>query len=649
MARGFRGFRRIAMVTQKVTEVTYNVDTGNARVEEVNEGESVLSPSFTPTKSGYSFVGWRLDTVASANVLVDKVAEGDTMTLYAVFRKKVTVTKYNGGTSASTESKYQYYNNATVANPSFTLTENTVSGWTAAGWTALADYTATVANGGSVTLSSNATYYSLYTQTITVTLYNNSTSPSYQTGTRKARAGSSWAYSNPSFTLNEASASGWTPMGWTAAANFTASVANGGSVTLAANATYYSLYAQTITVTYYNNSATPAYTSGTRYARAGGSWAYADPSFALAEAGVSGWSARGWSTSNVGNAGITYGNGATFTRNSNITLYSLYQRTVTLSYYGNGNTGGSTAAGTGVAYRNATGQGINASITVSSNGFSKTEYTFYRWALGSASGTQYKPGATYSSVSDATMYAYWLATTVNFGYTGGAQSFTAKAGVTYQLRVWGAQGGACSCNGCVASGGYGGYAIGNKAFASDTTLYVYVGGAGSNESAGYNGGGAGAHTGYPSGDGGYCGGGGGATHIATMNATLPSLASYASTILLAAGGGGGGGGYADFGSDGGRAGGAGGGTFDSSNLYQFGQGEAGGAYSADSPPVATWNGHRLCGGGGGGYYGGRTLYAWAGNGGNGGSGYVGGVTSGSMANGQREGHGYATITIASVA
>lgn len=471
--------------------VDYHVD-GNVVQQEVDEGQSILT--YTPTKSGWTFTGWREDNTASSSVLSEKVATGEPMAVYAVFQANVTVTYYNNSTTASSQTKQRYYNNGNVVNPTF----------------------------------------------------------------------------------------------------------------------------------------------------------------ALSQAGVTSWSARGWSTNNTGNAGITYNNGATFTRDSNITLYGLYQRTVTVSYNGNGATGGSTSSSTGTAYRNASGTGINASISIRANGFSKSNGTFYRWRTTSTGGTVYKAGATYSSVSDMTLYAYWLTTTVAFNYTGGMQSFTALANFTYTLKVYGAQGGG-------SAGGKGGYSTGRVKFTSNTALYIGVGQQGiqngSTLTGGYNGGGNGA---YGSSGGGS--GGGGATHIAKSNnrGVLANYNSYRTEVLLV---GGGGGGVATT-----ALGGSGGGTNGGNEHRQYapsgydgygGTQTAGGAKGASNASAGSFgkggnaytDGNRSAGGGGGGWFGGGGGYGgsiagYDGNGG-GGSGYIGGVTSGtgSTSNGQRSGNGYAEITI----
>ncbi len=118
---------------------------------------------------------------------------------------------YNNSTSASSTSRYRYYNNGNVANPSFTLTQAS-SSWTPRGWSTSNQGNAgiTYANGATFTRDSDITLYGLYQQTVTVTYYNNSTTASTTTGTRYwAPAGSI----NPSFTLTQAGISGLAALG----------------------------------------------------------------------------------------------------------------------------------------------------------------------------------------------------------------------------------------------------------------------------------------------------------------------------------------------------------------------------------------------------------------------------------------------------
>lgn len=89
----------------------------------------------------------------------------------------------------------------------------------------------------------------------------------------------------------------------------------------------------------------------------------------------------------------------------------------------------------------------------------------------------------------------------SFGFTGGAQSFTALKSGTYTLEVWGAEGG--------TNGGKGGYAKGNISLSAGEQLDLYVGGRGSDESStgitqagGWNGGGSSYGTIYGSATGG---------------------------------------------------------------------------------------------------------------------------------------------------
>ena len=108
--------------------VTYYVNTNTSYQEEVDSEASCLSPTtFTPTISGWTFVGWREDTTASGSVLSSKIMGDEPITLYAVFKRTLTATfNGNGATSGSVGTVYgtQYYNNNNYANPSITLPAN---------------------------------------------------------------------------------------------------------------------------------------------------------------------------------------------------------------------------------------------------------------------------------------------------------------------------------------------------------------------------------------------------------------------------------------------------------------------------------------------------------------------------------------------
>lgn len=264
--------------------------------------------------------------------------------------------------------------------------------------------------------------------------------------------------------------------------------------------------------------------------------------------------------------------------------------------------------------------------------------------------------------------------TLNYGYTGNVQTFTAPVAGTYTFKVWGAAGGNDT-----KAGGLGGYAEGKYNLNEGQSINIYVGGAGiagTNAAGGWNGGGR-------SGASGSSGSGGGASDIRVGGTAL-------SNRVIIAGGGGGGGASSAGGYGGGATGGAGGngatgGTQTAggsgTNAGALGQGghkggssqttntgwylavhasgcaNAGETHRTNSLSRCSACNH-TCGfasyvpetttvitndgaGGGGGYYGGGA--GNADNGGGGGSGYIGKVTNGTMQNGVRTGNGQVTI------
>lgn len=242
---------------------------------------------------------------------------------------------------------------------------------------------------------------------------------------------------------------------------------------------------------------------------------------------------------------------------------------------------------------------------------------------------------------------------LNCPYSGRIISVTLPKG-SYKLQVEGAQGSSLPSNynpyqGSVRGvGGKGGLSLATLELSESETLYLVVGGSGSNNQGGYNGGALGHKAG---------GAGGGASHVAFRTGLLADLSSYKNDVILVAGGGGGAQ-YCDGGSGGGancsgengplavggnsvnQAWGATGRGGTVSSGYAFGVGGSG----------ATGSDGLYGGSGGGGYFGGfgatSDISRVDDYGGGGGSGYAASfLKTISGQSGVRFGSGYIKITV----
>ena len=212
---------------------------------------------------------------------------------------------------------------------------------------------------------------------------------------------------------------------------------------------------------------------------------------------------------------------------------------------------------------------------------------------------------------------------VAYDYTGNVQEYVVPVTGSYQIELWGAQGGPSDAN----PGGKGAYTKGIISLTEGTKLYIYVGNTGNkpdNKENPFNGGGKpdtkGSFSGSYNGD--YSGGG--ATDVRILNGAWDDLASLSSRIMVAAGGGGGNNGDGSSGGPGGTLNGET--TVDlnsgrnvtvptQTTGYEFGRGQGSGTYPSD--------GGADTGAGGGGYYGGYRGLS-TNSGGSGGSSYISG-------------------------
>lgn len=115
-----------------------------------------------------------------------------------------------------------------------------------------------------------------------------------------------------------------------------------------------------------------------------------------------GYTFKGWATTQArANAGtVDYSSGADYTTNASATLYAVWQiNTWSVTYDGNGATGGSTASQT---------KTYGQTLTLQSNGFMKTNHNFVKWnTAANGSGTSYNAGASYTGNAALKLYAQW--------------------------------------------------------------------------------------------------------------------------------------------------------------------------------------------------------------------------------------------------
>lgn len=162
------------------------------------------------------------------------------------------------------------------------------------------------------------------------------------------------------------------------------------------------------------NADAVAFSYGTPTSVAGGwtasvnSGAQTDASYSFVSA-TTGSATVNASTGEITASGLGSNVSSTVTVNKAVPGYNTAQTTrsgtsatvasFTITYNGNNNTGGSTLPTTG-----------NGSVTLRSNGFTRTNCNFAGWNTNAAgTGTNYSAGSTFNLTADTTLYARWTA------------------------------------------------------------------------------------------------------------------------------------------------------------------------------------------------------------------------------------------------
>lgn len=466
-----QNFTLTAGWTANTYTITYNANGGSgapsAQTYTYASSGNVTLSSTTPTRSGYTFLGWSTSSTAtsasySAGGNFSKATASNT-TLYAIWRKTITITyNANNGSGAPSASTDYIYNDGTSVSITLSSTTPTRTGYTFLGWSTSSSATSSSYSAGTAySFSANTTLYAVwqinqYTITINNSSYgtvkNGSTAissggkvnygtvltvtPTAATGYTTTVASSTGTISSNSLTVDGNETITFTRTAITYSVKYNGNGSTSGSMSNSshtydvAKALTANAFSRVYTVTYdanggsvssisaaatatfkgwsTNSSATTAtYTdkqsvsnlSSTNGATVNLYAIWALGSVTLPTPTRTGYTFKGWSTSSSATSGST----GSYTPTSSVTLYATWQaNTYSVSYNANGGSGAPSAT----SYTYASSGTVNLSSTKPT----RAGYTFLGWGTSTSdTSVNYAAGAAYPKnvASNVTLYAIW--------------------------------------------------------------------------------------------------------------------------------------------------------------------------------------------------------------------------------------------------
>ena len=326
-----------------------NGGTGSMTAETHNVPTALTTNTFT--RLGYSFSGWNTIAVGGGTAYADGATYPFTAdaTLYAQWTalpNHTVIFNSNGGTGSMSNQ---------VANIPTALTTNafTRTNYNFSGWNSAANGSGTpYANGASYPFSADATLYAQWTQVNHTVIFNSNGG----TGSMSNQV----ANTPTALTTNAFTRTNYTFSGWNTAANGSGTAyANGATYDFVADATLYAQWTQVNhTVIFNSNSGTGSMSNQVANAPT----ALTTNAFTRTNYTFSGWNTA------ANGSGTAYANGATYDFVADATLYAQWtQVNHTVIFNSNGGTG------------SMSNQVANAPTALTTNTFTRTNYTFSGW------------------------------------------------------------------------------------------------------------------------------------------------------------------------------------------------------------------------------------------------------------------------------
>ena len=374
------------------------------------------------TKTGYTFAGWA--TSSGGSVVYSNTAS---VSLYAAttLYAKWTAGTYSVTFDSNTASSGAMSNQSFTAGTGQALTTNgfTKAGFTFNGWATTSGGVVVYSNTASITIYADLTLYANWTSNSDwrIDYDGNSntggTIPAFQTVTRTlaiATQANSGSLVRTGYLFN----------GWNTNSGGTGTpYAVSANITPTANTTLYAKWVATsFLISFDSNTATSGSMSNQTFT-AGTGQALTGIGFAK-----TGFSFGGWATSSGGS--VVYTDSQTVTLYETATVYAKWTAgSFTLTFDSNTATSGATSS---QSFTAGTAQAIT------SNGFSKTSFSFAGWSSTSGGSVEYTNGASLTIYADTTLYAIWTPTySVTYTLDGGSGTAPTESnkagGATFNL------------------------------------------------------------------------------------------------------------------------------------------------------------------------------------------------------------------------
>lgn len=337
------------------------------------------------------------------------------------------LTKISGLNQSNTDSQEaRHFSTVKVVDQTIDPGPVAVSGWTADGWREDGIAAAhTIEPTGTVTMAGDITIYAVYRRNATfysgVNMASSATATQYYNTTNK--------YSLLTLPSTSAAAiTDYIPIKWVSAGgndvDFNARYTDSGSV-------FYAKY--TRPVTFYSGVNKASSTTATQTYISDNHYSLTAPAISQAASLGNGWSAVDWLQTDDN---VHLAESGTYTGSRSV-FYAHYSRGISINYSANGGTG-TTSPTTGTSYYNSSNVITSNQLTLASNGFSRTGYSFNGWDLGAiGENVTFAVGDAASKTAKAQWAGYTYSVTYKQGSatTGWDASTYAKQSATYPAEI----------------------------------------------------------------------------------------------------------------------------------------------------------------------------------------------------------------------